>query len=208
MKSGILLTTLLLCASMSTTAAAQSFSASAHFATAQWSEFDGNDLGVGGRLRWTPFEIAPDVVFPEIGFEADITWYPGDFPPDTAVPFSGSRIEGLFGATIGPRMKVVRPFVKAGAGFLSVAETPIGFACVAIFPPPLACVLAGGHTLPAYEIGGGIEINATGRTFLRVDISDRILKYPGPTFDSNFERRDEGFLGHALRFTIGGGVRF
>ena len=51
-------------------------------------------------------------------------------------------------------------------------------------------------------------MNATARTFLRVDVADRILKYPGPTFDANFERRDEGFFGHALRFTIGGGVRF
>jgi hypothetical protein len=124
------------------------------------------------------------------------------------VPFSGSRIESLFGATLGPRVKTIRPFVKAGAGFLRVGETPIAFACVAIFPPPLACVLAGGHTLPAYEIGGGVEVNTTGRTFLRADIADRILKYPGPAFDSNFERRDEGFFGHALRFTLGGGVRF
>jgi hypothetical protein len=182
------------------TVRAQSFEAGLHYSMAQWSEFDGNDYGIGGRVTWRPSSM--------LGLDADITWYPSDFPPDTVVPFSGRRLEGLFGATAGPTIGRIRPFAKAAAGFLAGAETPIAFACVAIFPPPLACVLAGGHTLPAYEIGGGIEMNITGRTFLRVDIADRILKYPGPTFDTNFERRDEGFFGHALRFTIGGGVRF
>src|SRR6185436_11947715 len=200
MKQRALPIVLLVCASVATTAAAQSFAGSAHFSTAQWSEFDGSDFGMGGRLTWAPA--------PLVGIEADVTWYPRDFPPATAVPFSGSRIEGLFGATLGPRVNGIRPFVKTGAGFLKVGATPIAFACVAIFPPQLACVLAGGHTLPAYEIGGGVELNTTVRTFLRADIADRILKYPGPAFDANFERRDEGFFGHALRFTLGGGVRF
>lgn len=68
--------------------------------------------------------------------------------------------------------------------------------------------MAGGRTLPAYEIGGGVDVQATARTFVRADVADRILKYPGPTFDSHFDVRDDGFLGHALRFTIGGGIRF
>jgi hypothetical protein len=178
---------------------AQSLEAGIHFSSAAWSEFDGNDLGVGGRLTWKPM--------PMIGVDADITWYPSDFP-SRVIPFSGSRIEGLFGATIGPKIARVRPFVKGTAGFLKVAETPIAFACVAIFPPPLACEMAGGHTLPAYEIGGGIEIDTSTRTFIRADISDRILKYPGPAFDSNFERHDDGFAGGALRVTLGGGLRF
>lgn len=179
--------------------AAQSFAAGLHVVSSRWSEFDGNDLGVGGRLTWQASAV--------LGVDAEVAWYPSDFPSG-AVPFSGRRLEGLFGATLGPRVNRVRPFVKAAAGFLQVGETPVAFACVAIFPPPLACVMAGGHTLPAYEIGGGIEVGATARTFIRADVADRILKYPGPTFDSNFERRDAGFLGHALRFTLGGGIRF
>jgi hypothetical protein len=141
-----------------------------------------------------------------IGLDADLTWYPSDFPADFA--FTGSRIEGLFGATIGPRVNRVRPFAKAAAGVLKAGATPRPFPCVAIFPPPLNCALAAGATLPAFEIGGGLEVDATTRTFIRVDVADRILRYPGPTFDSNFEIRDEGFLGHALRITIGGGLRF
>ena len=177
---------------------AQSFEASGLFAAAQWSEFDGNDVGFGGRLTWKPSSM--------IGVDADLTWYPADFPDRIA--FTRSRLEALFGVTIGPRVDRVRPFAKAAAGFLNVGETPGAFACIAIFPPPLNCALAGGDTLPAYEIGGGLEIAATARTFVRADVTDRILKYPGPTFGDNFEIHDEGFFGHALRFTIGAGLRF
>jgi hypothetical protein len=178
--------------------AAQSFEASAHFASSRWSEFEGGDSGLGGRFTWKPM--------PLVGLDAEATWYPSEFAGQ--VPFSRSRLEGLFGATIGPRIDRVRPFVKGAAGFLRVGQTPGAFACITIFPPPLACALAGGGTLPAYEIGGGVEIDATQKMFIRADVADRILKYPGPTFDSNFEVRDDGFFGGALRFTLGAGWRF
>lgn len=179
-------------------ALAQSFAAGAHLAASKWSEFDGHDLGIGGRFTWKPSTT--------LGIDADLTWYPSDFPDRIA--FTRSRVEGLLGVTVGPRLTRVRPFAKAAAGFLKVGATPGAFACIAIFPPPLNCALAGGDTLPAYEIGGGVEIDATSNTFARVDLSDRILKYPAPTFDSNFNVRDDGFLGHALRFTLGAGFRF
>lgn len=181
-----------------TSASAQSIEVSAHVAAAQWSEFKGSDAGIGGRLTWKPSSL--------IGVDADLTWYPSDFPEGIA--FTRSRIEGLFGATAGPRLNRVRPFARVAAGFLTVSPSPGAFACIAIFPPPLNCALAGGDTLPAYEIGGGVEIDAPSRTFIRVDVADRMLKYPGPTFDSNFEIRDEGFFGHALRLTLGAGIRF
>jgi hypothetical protein len=181
-------------------ARAQSFEAGIHVASASWSEFDGTDLGVGGRLSWLPVSM--------LGVDADLTVYPSDFPPDTSVPFSGRRFEGLFGVTIGPRLGAVRPFAKAGAGFLQIGDTPVAFACIAIFPPPLACTLAGGDTLAAYEIGGGVAVNAGSRTFVRVDVADRMLSYPGPTLRADLSRADDGFVGHALRFTIGGGIRF
>ena len=141
-----------------------------------------------------------------IGVDADLTWYPSDFP--AGIAFTRSRVEGLFGVTVGPRLNRVRPFAKAAAGFLHVGQTPGAFACIAIFPPPLNCALAGGDMLPAYQIGGGIEVDAIPRTFIRADLTDRILKYPGPTFDSNFNVRDDGFLGHAWRVTVGAGLRF
>src|SRR5262245_46549996 len=110
-------------------ASAQSLAVSAQFAAAQWSEFDGAETGIGGRVTWMPW--------PVLGIDAGFTWYPTSFPANSAAPFSGRRIEGLFGVTAGPRLHRVRPFAKAAAGFLDVDNTPIAFACIAIFPPPL-----------------------------------------------------------------------
>lgn len=177
---------------------AQSFAASVELASSRWSEFDGADLGIGGRFSVMATSL--------IGLDAEAAWYPSDFPDQ--IGFSRSRVEGLFGVTAGPRLNRIRPFAKAAAGFLKVGATPGAFACIAIFPPPLACLLAGGATLPAYEFGGGVEINATDRAFFRVDLTDRVLKYPGPSFTANLERRDDGFFGHALGITLGAGLRF
>jgi hypothetical protein len=60
----------------------------------------------------------------------------------------------------------------------------------------------------AFGIGGGVEVDVTARTLVRADVTDRILRYPGPTFDANFNVRDDGFAGHALHITLGVGLRF
>jgi hypothetical protein len=194
----ILAVTALLALFVPTTTFAQTFSISGHFASSRWSEFDGTDNGFGGRITWMPSSM--------VGVDADVTWYPSDFSEVPA--FSRQRVEGLFGATLGPRLNGLRPFVKASAGFLKVSPTNGAFACIAIFPPPLACVLAGGDALPAFEIGGGIEADAGSRFFIRADVTDRMLRYPGPTLSDDFEVNDEGYFGHALRITLGAGFRF
>lgn len=180
-------------------AAAQKIDLSAHVAAARWSEFDGIDKGLGGRISFKPV--------PLIGIEAEGTWYPGDYT-DEGPPFSRRRVEGLLGVTAGPKIGPLRPFVKAAGGFLKVSPTSGAFACIAIFPPPLSCVLAGGETLRTYEVGAGIELDVLPRVFLRGDLTQRFLQYPGPTFDDDFEVRDEDFFGGAPRFTLGAGIRF
>ncbi len=162
------------------------------------SEFDRADVGVGGRLSWHPA--------PLLGLEAEVDLYPRDFAGRPA--FSRGRIEGLFGATVGPRLGAVRPFARLRAGFLTFREAPEPLACILIFPPPLACELAGGRTVPAYDVGGGIELFTTARAFLRIDVGDRLLKYPGPVFDSRRRMHDRAFLSHDFRFAAGGGLRF
>jgi hypothetical protein len=178
---------------------AQSFEVSGNFVLSQWSEFDGDDFGFGGRLTFKPM--------PLIGIDADLAWYPGEFPPD-AIPFSDNRFEGLFGVTVGPRINRIRPFAKVAAGFLNSNGAQERIACIAIFPPPLHCALAADQTLSSFEFGGGIEIDANAKTFVRMDVTDRMLKYPGPTLDRDFRVSEDGFYGHALRFTIGAGFRF
>ena len=180
-------------------ASAQSLEAGVHVTTAQWSEFDGLDVGVGGRVTWKPASL--------IGVDADLAWYPSDFPSD-APAFSGSRFEGLFGVTVGPPLQHFRPFAKVTAGFLRSSETPEPFPCIAIFPPPLSCLMAAGHTMPAFEIGGGVQLDVATRTFARVDIAGRWLRYPGPSFRSFPTVQDDDFWGSGLRLSFGGGVKF
>ena len=185
----------------SSDAAAQSeprFELGVQLSSVDSSEFDESDIGIGGRFSWHPVTL--------IGIEAEMTIYPRDFPDGRA--FSRARDEGLFGVTVGPRLGRLRPFARVRAGFMRFQEAPSPFACILIFPPPLQCSLATGRTARAVDIGGGVELMATRRTFLRIDAGDLMLRYPGPVFDSRRMSRQDGFTSHNLRLAAGGGFRF
>lgn len=162
------------------------------------SQFDASEVGLGGRIAWHPIAL--------VGVEAEINFYPGDFPGTR--PFSRDRLEALFGMTAGAPLGRVKPFARLRPGFVRAREAPEPFACILIFPPPLACALASGRTLFAIDIGGGVEISTTRRTFARVDAGDRLLQYPGPVFDTNRTVRDGRFFSHEFRFAVGAGLRF
>lgn len=68
--------------------------------------------------------------------------------------------------------------------------------------------MAEGTTLPAFDVGGGVDVHTSDTTFLRLDAGDRILKYPGPSTGQGLILNDERFYGHAFRVAIGGGFRF
>lgn len=180
-------------------ASAQSLEAGIHVVTAQWSEFEGTDVGIGGRITWKPSSL--------LGVDADLAWYPSEFPRDP-LTFSASRVEGLFGVTVGPQINRLRPFAKIAGGFLRSSEAPEPFACITIFPPPLGCLMAAGQTMPALEIGGGVQFDVASRTFARVDVSGRWLRYPGPSFRSFPTVQEDNFWGSGLRLSFGAGVRF
>ena len=147
---------------------------------------------------------------PLVGVDAEMAWYPGDFPPDS-LPFTQNHVEGLFGITVGPRLDRFRPFGKFAAGFLHTSSTQPFIACIAIYPPPLSCLMAESQTMPAMDLGGGVELSIGERTFVRVDATARMLKYPGPSIlfgDADRVVRDADFWGAAFRFTAGGGFRF
>jgi hypothetical protein len=161
-------------------------------------EFDGTDIGIGGRIAWFPL--------PLIGVEAEMSIYPDDFADAPA--FSRRRYEGLYGVTVGPQLGRLRPFAKLRPGFVTFSEASGPFPCPLIFPAPLSCQLAAGQTVFALDIGGGVEWSPTVRTFIRAEAGDRLMRYPGPVRDQDFEVRDDGFFSHDFRFAIGGGVRF
>lgn len=170
------------------------FDVAANVVVARSSEFDHTDTGVGGRFSWHPTAL--------VGADAEMTFYPASFPNENG--FSSSRIEGLFGVTVGPRLPGVRPFARARPGFLAFRGQPV--VCILIFPPPLSCEL-GGRTLFAMDVGGGVELFPTSRAVVRVDVGDRILKYPGPSF-RNGRATQDSFYSHDFRLSAGAGVRF
>lgn len=193
--AGFFVVVLLFVSLAATLDAQDRFDVAAQLAIAHSSEFDDADVGVGGRFAWHPTAF--------IGAEAEMNVYPRHFPSDSA--FSRSRIEGLFGVTAGPRLARARPFVKLRPGFLTFRGQPV--VCILIFPPPLSCTLAGGRTIFALDVGGGVDVFAAGRTVIRVDVGDRLLKYPGPSFN-NGRATTESFFSHDVRFSAGAGVRF
>lgn len=191
--------TALLTGRASAQSSADSFQVGAQLTVARSGQFDSTEIGIGGRLSWHPMAM--------LGIESEIDLYPADFPGDS-VPFSAARLEGLFGVTAGPRLARVRPFAKIRAGFLRYSPATEGFACIAIFPPPLNCLMATGGTRPIFDIGGGVEVFTGDRTFIRVDVGDRMVRYPGPSFAAGFTLRDTAFFSHDFRVSLGGGLRF
>ncbi len=178
---------------------AEPFHVAAQVVSARSGEFESSELGFGGRLSWSPIAL--------LGFESEINLYPADFP-DNRFPFSASRLEGLFGVTAGPRLQRVRPFARARAGFLRFSQPTEGFACIAIFPPPLDCQMAAGGSRLILDFGGGLEVFTSDQIFFRVDAGDRMLRLPGPSFVDGLTLREDPFFSHDFRFALGGGLRF
>lgn len=167
-------------------------------AVALSGQFDASDAGVGARFGWRPI--------PAMAIEAELVRYPAEF--GEPVPFSRARTEVLVGAAAGPRLGRIRPFVRLRSGVLAVGEAPEPFPCIQIFPPPLTCELASGRNLPAVDVGGGVEFAASDRTFVRLDLGDRLVRYPAPVFDGDRAPRFDPFWGHDARLTLSGGVTF
>ena len=178
-------------------AAAQIADVGVHASFVNSGEFDSKATGVGGRVAVYPLSW--------LGAEAELTFYPSDFPDGRA--FTSSQREGLFGVTIGPRLGLFRPFARVRPGFVQLSEAPAPFPCILIFPPPLSCQLAGGATLTALDLGGGIQLGGR-RAFLRVDVGDRMVRYEGPAFDEKREVHNEAWWGHDSRVAVGVGIGF
>jgi hypothetical protein len=195
----ILAASLLISASSSSLAQGRDLELGAHLATTFQDELDTTDLGLGGRIgfRATPL----------FAIEGELTFYPSDVPASN--PFTTSRLEGLFGVKAGPRFDRFSVFGKARAGFQRFTGEPGPFACILIYPPPLSCLLAEGRTVPALDLGGGVELYPTERSLVRVDVSSLLLRYPGPAFTRGGEAvMDDAFWRSNLRLTFGAGVRF
>ena len=174
--------------------AQQHFDAGGQVTVARSGEFDTTDTGFGGRFAWRPAGL--------LAIEAEMNVYPRSFP--SASGFSRHRAEGLFGVTAGPRLGPMRVMARLRPGFLTFTARPT--VCILIFPPPLSCQL-GQRTVFALDVGGSVELPAGTRTFVRIDLGDRLLRYPGPSF-RNGGTTAGAFFSHDFRLSGGAGVRF
>ena len=198
------------------------FEVGAQFAAPTFGEFSETDVGLGGRLSYRLTSL--------IGVEGELNVFPakltgeGDYVSGHggnhfSGHFSGYRAEGLFGVTIGPRLEKFGLFGRLRPGFVRFGETPGPFVCISailgttgppvIYPQPLECSLAEGHTVFALDFGGGIELFATERTTFRLDVGDRVLRYPGPVLSPDGETDLDGaFWSHNFRVAVAGAFRF
>jgi hypothetical protein len=121
--------------------------------------------------------------------------------------FSGSRTEGALGFRLGPHLARTGVYAAVRPGFVKFAEPGEPTVCILIFPPPLRCTLATGKSVFALDLAGGLQLS-NHRGLLRFEVGDRLVKYPGPILDADFEPREGGFWSHNLAASVAAGVCF
>jgi hypothetical protein len=130
-------------------------------------------------------------------------------PADLGEPaFSASQTELSLGLRVGPRPDPFGFYVAVRGGTLRFAGAPDPFACVAIFPPPLACILAQGRTSAQVQLAAGVERLLGEAWLVRLEVGDRVVRMPGPSFDASGEARQDDFWSHELRAAVAVGLRF
>lgn len=152
---------------------------------------DETDIGAGLRVGYH--------VAHAFTVEAELEHYPRGLGRPT---FSASRTAGFFRAKAGLRRSKWGWFATAGTGLVRFSAAPGPLVCIAVFPPPLECQLASGRTLPALGFGAALVVQATERLVLRLDLEDRLLRYPEPAF------LREGSWDQNPRFAVALGLRF
>lgn len=120
--------------------------------------------------------------------------------------FSASRTEGSLGLRVGPRLDRTTFYVAARPGFVKFGGPDEAIACPAIFPPTLTCRLAEERVFTT-DLTGGLQL-VTARGVLRLEVGDRLAKYPNPTFGPADERIDKGMWTHNLAGSVAVGFRF
>ena len=171
--------------------------ASAELVLARLGSVDETAAGAGLRLSYRLADL--------LAIDAGAVLAPGDLGEPA---FSASLRELSLGLRVGPRPDPTGFYAALRGGTLRYAPAPQPLACIAIFPPPLACVLAGGHSATALQLGAGVERLVGSAGLLRLEVGDRLVRLPGPSFDAEGEVRDDDFWSHELRVAVSLGLRF
>jgi hypothetical protein len=137
--------------------------------------------GFGGWLTWRFLDIGANF-----------------FPEDH--PVIGRQTQVRAGARAGIRLGRVAAFARVRPGFVHFTERFLApdIGCVALFPPPEACLIDA--TNFALDIGGTVEVSPSARTVIRVDIGDTLIRFNRSELDPAWRNN--------LQIAAGGGVRF
>ncbi len=160
-----------------------------------YDDVDAKDTAFGVGLGYR--------LMPWLAVDAQFSYAPKDLGQSK---FSGHRTEGFAGLRIGPGVDGTGVYVAARPGFVKFSGPDEPIACPAIFPPTLTCNLAG-RRLFATDLAGGFQF-ASERGLLRLELGDRLLKYPNPTFGPADEIIDGSKWTHNLAGSVAVGVRF
>lgn len=171
--------------------------ASLGLAMTRFSEFEDTGLGVSASVsRRITSWLAADGA---LGFSTADLGEPA---------FSASRLEAFLGVRVGPHLGKRGVFAVVGPGVARLSKAPKAFPCILIYPPPLACSLAGGRSLFGLQLGAGYEAITGSRTVVRVEVGSVLLRYPGPALARDREIVQDSLWNHNLRASISVGLGF
>jgi len=180
----VVLLFVLLCSGLTTAASAQT-SVGGHYSLLR-DEFPRETRhGLGGFFTYSPGAIGVDV--------ATSVFISGDIGGTAWQVLAGPRVGGVR-RRIGAHGRVRPGFIRFSERFYKPDVV-----CIAIFPPPEACLAD--RTSFAVDLGLTIETLPSASTVLRFDIGDTLTRYP----DTGQGRSD---WMHGLQVVAGAGVRF
>ena len=148
---------------------ARKFEVGAGYALMRTNFLDGFDKaksGIAGRLGYN--------VSDHLGIEGELNIFPQDLEV-----FSKGMVAGFFGAKAGWRSEKIGVFGKIRPGFVRFQQLNAALICPAVFPPVFACALAN-KTDFALDAGGVLEFYLRSGMGFRVDVSDLMIRFPGP----------------------------
>ena len=166
-----------------TTAAGAQTSAGGHFSTLASEYPRETRSGVGAFFTYTPGFG---------GLDISTTYF-------VQGEIGGNAWQLLAGPRVGGRVGAVGVYGRVRPGFIRFADRFFKreVVCVAIFPPPDACLVD--RTNLALDLGVTVEVFPASRTVLRFDAGDALTRY-------NAARGTEWT--HGFQFVGGAGFRF
>jgi hypothetical protein len=177
------------------------FEAGGQYVFMHYSRFDQSDSGLGGRLGYNLTRY--------LAAESEFDFFPQKRTVLNSVDipiqryYDSRRLECLVGVKAGIRGRHIGVFGKVRPGFFYVSPgkrylDPL----VLFFRLPEE---AQGQLRFAMDLGGIVEIYASKRSFVRIDLGDTMINFKRSQWG---EISQKDILNHALQLNVGLGFRF